>query len=99
LPARHCELNGPKRVSFVATLQGRGHGEAVEHAHEMQRLALAGLPRILAEPDADPFAVPFGGVVSDLVDPLRRRAAVPVAMRMGNIWSPHGQVEQTCNRC
>ena len=36
--------------------------------------------------------------VSDL-DLLRHRAAVPVAMRMGNIWSPHGQVEQTCNRC
>jgi hypothetical protein len=24
---------------------------------------------------------------------------VPVAMRMGNIWSLHGQVEQKCNRC
>jgi hypothetical protein len=37
--------------------------------------------------------------VSDLVDLLRHRAAVPVAMRMGNIWSLHGQVEQKCNRC
>src|ERR1700761_3181230 len=56
LPARHCELNGPKRVS-LSPLGGRRHGEAVERAHQMQLLALAGLPRILAEPDVDPPAV------------------------------------------
>src|SRR5690242_13035344 len=42
-----------KARQLVATLGGRLHGEPVERAHEMQRLALASLPRILAEPDVD----------------------------------------------
>jgi hypothetical protein len=34
----------------------------------MLRLALAGLPRILAEPDVDPIAVLLGGVAQQLLD-------------------------------
>jgi hypothetical protein len=33
-----------------------------ERAHQMKCLALAGLPRVRAEPDADPVAVPPGGL-------------------------------------
>jgi len=41
-------------VLVVATL----NGEAAEGgAHQMKCLALAGLPRVLTEPDADPVAV------------------------------------------
>src|SRR6266700_2837310 len=45
----------PEPRELVATLGSRHHGEAAERAHEVKRLALAGLPRILAEPDADPI--------------------------------------------
>jgi hypothetical protein len=31
-------------------------------AHEMERLALASLPRVLAESNADPFAVAPGSI-------------------------------------
>jgi hypothetical protein len=62
LPARHCELNGAKAGELVATLGGRGDGEAAERAHQMECLALAGLPRILAEPDTHPLAVLRGGI-------------------------------------
>jgi hypothetical protein len=34
----------------------------LEGAHQMKWLALAGLPRVLAESDADPVAVPPGGI-------------------------------------
>src|SRR5205085_5304261 len=61
----------PEARQLVATLRGRRHAEAVERAHEMQRLALAGLPRILAEPDADPFAVLIGGVAQQVLDVTR----------------------------
>ena len=37
----------------------------------MLRLALAGLPWILAKPDADPFAVLFGGVAQQALDVTR----------------------------
>ena len=47
----------PEPRELVAALQGRGKGEATQRAHQMKRLALAGLSRILAEPDADRFAV------------------------------------------
>jgi hypothetical protein len=47
----------PEPRELVATLGSRHHGEAAERAHQVKRLALAGLPRILAEPDADAFAV------------------------------------------
>ena len=44
----------PEARELVATLGSRHHGEAAERAHEVKRLALAGLPRILAEPDDAP---------------------------------------------
>src|SRR5690242_16156626 len=47
---------------LVATLRSRNHCEAAEGAHQVKRLALASLPRILAEPDANPIAVMCGGV-------------------------------------
>jgi hypothetical protein len=34
----------------------------LEGAHQMKWLALAGLARVLAEPDADPVAVPPGSI-------------------------------------
>src|ERR1700739_323898 len=52
----------PEARQLVATLRGRPYGKGAERAHQMQRLALAGLPRILAEPDVDPIAVLFGGL-------------------------------------
>src|SRR5467141_820357 len=71
LPARHCELNGPNLVSLSTTLWSRRYGEGTERAHQVKRLALAGLPRILAEPDADPFAVLRGGIEQQSVDVAR----------------------------
>jgi hypothetical protein len=59
LPARHCELNGPNRVSLSPLSRA---GAAAERAYEVERLALAGLSRILAKPDADPFAVLRSGI-------------------------------------
>ena len=41
----------PEACQLVATLRGRRYGEGTKRAHQMLRLALAGLPRILAEPD------------------------------------------------
>src|SRR5262249_12698218 len=46
-----------KPGDLAASLCGRRHSEATEHAHQMKRLALTGLPRILAEANADPLAV------------------------------------------
>ena len=47
---------------LVTALRGRPNVEATECAHQVKRLGLAGLPRILAEPDADPFAILRCGV-------------------------------------
>ena len=44
---------------LVATLGCRRHGEGTEHTHQVQRLALAGLPWILAEPGVDALAVNY----------------------------------------
>src|SRR5205807_6504411 len=52
LPARHGELSGPEPPKVFATLRGWRNGEAAEGAHQMKCLALAGLPRVLAQPDA-----------------------------------------------
>ena len=60
-----CEL--------VATLWGGRHGERAERAHQVKRLALTGLPRILTEPDADPFAVLRGGIEQQVFDVARIR--------------------------
>src|SRR5712671_6102527 len=61
----------PEPRELVATLGSRHHGEAAERAHEVKRLALAGLPRILAEPDADPIAVLRGDIEQQSVDVAR----------------------------
>src|SRR5437870_13183553 len=50
LPTRHRELNGPNRVILSPLFEAGVYGEATERAHQVKRLALAGLPRILAEP-------------------------------------------------
>src|SRR5437870_1042407 len=47
----------PEPRQLVAALRRRLYGKAGERAHQMLRLALAGLPRILAEPDLDAFAI------------------------------------------
>src|SRR5215471_10017905 len=56
LPARYCELYGPNGVS-LSPVSGAGFTVKPQRAHQVLRLALAGLPRVLAEPDAHPFAV------------------------------------------
>src|SRR5205814_5204663 len=61
----------PEAGELVAALRSRGHGEAVERAHQVMRLALAGLPRVLAEPDAHPLAVLFGGLDQQSLDVAR----------------------------
>src|SRR5215472_1823610 len=52
----------PEPCQLVAAFRSRVHGEAAERAHQVLRFALAGLPRVLAEPDAHPFAVLRGGL-------------------------------------
>ena len=42
-----------------------------QRPHQVERLALAGLPRILAEPDTDPFAVLGRGVEQNPLDIAR----------------------------
>jgi hypothetical protein len=42
-----------KPRQLVAALRGRRCGEATERAHQVERLGLAGLSRILAEADAN----------------------------------------------
>src|SRR6266403_502640 len=61
----------PEPRELVATPGSRHHGRAAERAHEVKRLALAGLPRILAEPDADPIAVLRGDIEQQSVDVAR----------------------------
>ena len=73
MPARHCELNGPNRVSLSPLSVGRRYGEGAERAHQMLRLALAGLPRIPAETNTDPLAVPCGSIRVAPGDPPERQ--------------------------
>src|SRR5262249_2132396 len=61
----------PEPRKLVATLGRRLHGEAAERAHQMLRLALAGLSRILAEPDLDTLAVLSGGIEQQSLDVTR----------------------------
>ena len=74
----------PEPRELVAALRGRGDGEATQRAHQVQRLALAGLSRILAEPDVHPLAVLCGGVQQKSLDiarvgPVAHRIEKPVA--------------------
>jgi hypothetical protein len=61
----------PEPGEFVATLRGRCYREAAERAHQMQRLALAGLPRVLAEPDPHRFSVLGSGSEQQFFDIAR----------------------------
>src|SRR6516165_2154265 len=65
-PASRAERTEPHEL--VAALRGRRNGEGAERAHEGERLALASLPRILAEPDANPVAVLRGGAEQQSLD-------------------------------
>src|SRR5262245_66509747 len=67
--ALRTERSEPR--ALVATLCGRHHGEAIERAHQVKRLALAGLPRILAEHDADPLAILRGSLAQQGLVVLR----------------------------
>src|SRR6202047_1047360 len=53
LPAAALRTDRREPGELVATLRGRPHGEGSERAHQVKHLALADLPRILAESDAD----------------------------------------------
>src|SRR5438270_14018590 len=61
----------PEARQLVAALRGRSCGKAAERAHEVLRLALAGLPRILTKTDADPLAVLLGDVEQQALDIAR----------------------------
>src|SRR5882724_10259641 len=61
----------PEPRQLVAALRRRLCGKAAERAHQMLRLALAGLPRILAEPDLDALAVLGGGIEQQSLDVAR----------------------------
>ena len=52
----------PEPRGLVAALCRRRCGEAAQRAHQMKRLALSGLPGILAEPDVDPLTVLSGRI-------------------------------------
>ena len=58
----------PEPRQLVATLWGRQYGEATECAHQVERLALAGLTWILAEPDAVLVAILGGGIEQQHLD-------------------------------
>jgi hypothetical protein len=61
----------PKPRELVATLRRSPYGEGTERTHQVKCLALAGLPRIVAEPDADPCAVLLGGIEQQAIDVAR----------------------------
>src|SRR5882762_10233440 len=61
----------PEPRELVAALCRRGYGEATHCAHQVECLALPGLPRILAETDMDPLAVPCGGIEQQSFDVAR----------------------------
>src|SRR5216683_785950 len=61
----------PEPGELVATLCGRRYGEGTERAHQVECLALAGLPRIPAETDTDPLAVPCGSIEQQSLDVTR----------------------------
>jgi len=61
----------PEPRQLVAALGCRPHREAAQRPHQVLRLALAGLPRILTEPDRDPLAVLRGGIEQQQFDVAR----------------------------
>ena len=58
MPARHGGAEWPEPRKVVATLRGWRNGEAAPDGVP----GSAGLPRVLAEPDADPVAVAPDGI-------------------------------------
>lgn len=68
-PALRAER--PKARQLIATFWCWQHGETAERAHQVKRLALAGLARILANTDADLFAVLRGGIEQQSLDVTR----------------------------
>src|SRR6516164_2731958 len=63
----------PEPRELVTTLRARCHGEATERPDQMLCLALTGLPRILAKPDADSLAVLCSGIEQQFFDVARVR--------------------------
>src|ERR1700736_3220072 len=61
----------PEPRQLVAALRRRLYGKAAERAHQMLRLALPGLPWILAEPDLDALAVLGGDIEQQSLDVAR----------------------------
>src|SRR5215813_4700675 len=59
---------GPEPRQLVAALGSRPHGKGAQRPHQMLRLALAGLSRVLAEPDRDLLTVLRSGVVQQSLD-------------------------------
>ena len=79
-PARHCGLNGPNRVTLSPSSAVAATGETTEGTHQVKRLSLTGLPRILAEADADPLAVLRRGIEKQSVDVGPGRAPYSAAI-------------------
>ena len=52
----------PKPRDLVSAFGSWRHSEASEDAHQVKRLALAGLTRVLVKPDADPVSVLGGSI-------------------------------------
>ena len=63
----------PEPCQLVAALRSRVHAEPAERAYEVKSLVLTGLPRVLTEPDAHPFAVLRGGLEQQFLDISRVR--------------------------
>src|SRR5262249_26818630 len=61
----------PEPRQLVAALRRPARSEGAQRANQMLRLALAGLPRILTEPDHDSLAVLGGGVEEQSLDIAR----------------------------
>src|SRR5262249_31153194 len=88
--ALRAERSEPRQL--VAALRRRLNGKAAERAHQMLRLALPGLPRILAEPDLDALAVLSSGIEQQSLDIARSGprahhiqqpiAAIPIAAEL-----------------
>src|SRR5467141_1659649 len=73
LPARHCALNGPNLVTLLPLSPAEVYIEATQRAHQVEGLALAGLPWVLAETDTDPPAIPRRGIEQQSLDVARVR--------------------------
>ena len=63
-----CEIGRAHPLPLGECGKRHAVAKAAECAHQVKRLALAGLPRILAEPDADLFAVELGNIHQQLFD-------------------------------